>query len=390
MLNGEAHVPQIRHITTLAGYAHRLLCGQNVLGVGDASGMFPIDSRTGDFDAGMLSKLDEALRAHGFATPARELLPTVLKAGEAAGTLSAEGARLLDPTGELQPGVPLCPPEGDAGTGMTATNSVAPRTGNVSAGTSVFAMAVLERPLANVHPEIDVVTTPMGKDVAMVHCNNCTSDLNAWIGLMREAMEALGQQVDTNELYTKLFEAALAGDADCGGLCSFNYDSGEPVTGFEAGCPMFLREPGKALSLSNFMRAQLYSAVASLKLGMDILHGEQVRIDKLYGHGGYFKTKGVGQRVMAAAMNAPVAVMETAGEGGAWGMALLAAYMLRRENGQGLDDYLAKDVFKGDTGVCVEPDAQDMAGFDRFVECYRAFMPAQRAAVEALKSSAAV
>lgn len=383
VLNREEHVPCIRHISTLAGYAHMLLTGQNVLGVGDASGVFPLDSETSDYHQGMLDKLNERLRSHGFTIDARELFPHALQAGENAGALTAEGARLLDPTGDLQAGAPFCPPEGDAGTGMTATNSVAPRTGNVSAGTSVFVMAVLEKPLSRVHPEIDMVTTPTGKDVAMVHCNNCTSDLNAWAGLIRQAMEAMGQSVDTNELYTTLFNAALKADPDCSGLMSFNYDSGEPVTGFESGCPIFVREPGTALTLEGFMRTLLTSSIASLKLGMDILRTqEQVRIDKLCGHGGFFKTKGVGQRLMAAAMNAPVAVMETAGEGGAWGMALLAAYMQRREDGESLEDYLTNRVFAGNVGDCVDADASDVAGFDRFVERYRRYMPVERAAAE--------
>ena len=385
ILNGEAHVPQIRHITTLAGWVHLLLTGRNALGVGDASGVFPVDAATGDYDAAMLAKMDKRLAERGFARSMRALLPDCLPAGADAGCLTAEGAKLLDPTGALKPGVPLCPAEGDAGTGMTATNSVAPRTGNVSAGTSVFAMAVLEKPLSKVYPEIDIVATPMGNACAMVHCNNCTSDLNAWVGLIRQAMEALGQTVDNNELYTALFTAALSGDKDCGGLVSFNYDSGEPVTGFEDGCPLFARKPGRPLSLANFMRTQLYSAVASLKLGMDILHAEHVRIDRLYGHGGYFKTKGVGQSIMAAAMNAPVAVMDTAGEGGAWGMALLAAYRIHRKPDQLLDDYLTNDVFAGDKGACADPDPQDVAGFNAYISAYRALMPAEHAAAEAMK-----
>ncbi len=384
ILDGEPHVAKISYLTTLAGYVHWKLTGEKVLGVGEASGMFPIDSEKIDYNEHMMGQFDAHIAFRGFPWKLREILPRVLCAGEAAGTLTAAGAQLLDPTGALRPGIPLCPPEGDAGTGMAATNSVAARTGNVSAGTSVFAMVVLERALSKVYPEIDMVTTPSGKPVAMVHCNNCTNEINAWAGLFREVSLALGAQDDKNRLFEMLFGIALEGEADCGGLMAYNYLSGEPVTGFESGCPLFVRTPESRFTLANFMRAQLYSAVATLKIGMDILRQEHVKIDRLLGHGGFFKTPQAGQRVMAAAMGASVSVMETAGEGGAWGCALLAAYMRCRAAGQTLESYLQENVFGGDTGTIVEPQAADAAGFAVFMERYRHGLAAEQAAVDAL------
>ena len=384
MLNGEAHVPQIRHLTTLAGYVHWQLTGRQVLGVGEASGMFPVDSATGIFDARMLALYDARIAPRGLPWRLEDILPTVLQAGDEAGTLTPAGALLLDPTGTLRPGIPLCPPEGDAGTGMTATNSVAPRTGNVSAGTSVFSMVVLERPLSRVYPEIDMVTTPTGAPVAMVHCNNCTSDINAWAGLFREFAAACGLELDADRLYTTLFRAALEGAPDGGGLMSYSLDSGEPVAGLDEGRPLFLRQPGQALHLGDFMRTQLMAALATLKLGNDLLLSEGVQIDALYGHGGYFKTPVVGQRMLAAALNAPVTVMETAGEGGAWGMALLAGFALWRRDGQRLEDYLAGQVFADMQGSRLEPDAADAAGFDAFLARFRQGLPVERAAAEHL------
>ena len=382
--SGEEHVARIDYLTTLSGYVHWKLTGERVLGVGEASGMFPIDSRTNDYDAAMLDRFDERFAA-GQPWKLRDILPRVLTAGDPAGTLTEAGAKLLDPSGRLRAGIPLCPPEGDAGTGMTATNSVAPRTGNVSAGTSVFAMVVLEKPLARVHEEIDMVATPAGRPVAMVHCNNCTSDLNAWVGLFGEFARLAGVELSAGELFGLLYRHALEGDADCGGLMAYNYDSGEHITGFEAGRPLFVRTPESAMTLANFMRTHLYSALSVLKIGLDILlDGEGVRIDRMYGHGGLFKTKGVGQRVLAAAIDAPVSVMETAGEGGAWGVALLAAYMLQREAGESLEDYLASRVFDGKAGEEMLPDAADVAGFRAFIERYRAGLPIERAAVESL------
>ncbi len=382
ILNGEEHVPNIAYLTTLAGYVHWKLTGRKVLGIGEASGMFPIDSETNQYDAVMVKKYDALLAERGYSFTLEEILPEVLLAGEDAGSLTLEGAALLDPTGNLKPGIPMAPPEGDAGTGMCATNSVAARTGNTSAGTSVFAMVVLEKPLSKVYPEIDLVTTPTGKAVAMVHCNNCTSDINAWVGLFREFGQMFGLEVSENELYTRLFQVAMEGDEDCGGLLSYNYYSGEPVTGLTEGRPLFLRQPDAKLTLSNFMRTHLQSALAALKVGLDILAQEDVKIDAMYGHGGYFKTKGVGQALLAAAINAPVCVMETAGEGGPWGMALLAAYLVNREPDESLEDYLQNKVFVNTTGEKLEPVATDVAGFDAFLCAYRKALPAEQAAVE--------
>lgn len=385
ILKEEEHLKRLDFFTTLAGYIHWKLSGEKVLGVGEASGMFPIDSKTGTYDEKMLAQFDTLAAGRGFERSVRELLPKVLSAGENAGVLTEEGARLLDPSGELQPGVPMCPPEGDAGTGMVATNSVAVRTGNVSAGTSVFAMIVLEKALSAVHEEIDMVTTPDGMPVAMVHCNNCTSDLNAWVNLFREFAETFGVSLDTNRLYQTLFEQALKGDADCGGLLSYNYFSGEPITGLEEGRPLFVRRPDAVFTLPNFMRAHLYSALATLKIGMDILlRQEAVTVESLTGHGGLFKTPVVGQRLLAAAMDAPVTVMDTASEGGAWGMAVLAAFRAKKASGEGLSEYLQSRVFAGQTGTTIQPEAADRAGFEKFMEGYQNTLAAEKAAVEGL------
>lgn len=385
ILNGEEHVGSIAFQTTLAGYIHWRLTGKKVLGVGEASGMFPIDSRTKKFDSTMVSKFDEAVKDKGYSWKLQDILPEVLVAGDVAGELTEEGARLLDVSGNLEAGIPLCPPEGDAGTGMAATNSVAVRTGNVSAGTSVFAMIVLEKELSKVYEEIDLVTTPTGKPVGMVHCNNCTSDLNAWVNLFREFAETFGMEVDMDKLYATLYNKALEGDTDGGGLLAYNYFSGEHITGFEQGRPMFVRTPDSTFNLANFMRVNLFTALGALKVGLDILlKKEGVTLDSILGHGGLFKTKGVGQRIMAAAMNAPVSVMETAGEGGAWGIALLASYMKNKSEGETLDDYLADKVFAGYEGVEIAPDAEDVRGFDEFIERYKKGLPIERAAVENL------
>lgn len=385
ILNGESHVRDIRFLTTLSGFIHWKLTGQKVLGVGDASGMFPIDSLTGDYDAAMLEKYDARAAGRGMPWRLRQILPAVLPAGVCAGVLTEEGARLLDPSGTLRSGIPLCPPEGDAGTGMVATNSVAPRTGNVSAGTSIFAMIVLEKPLSRVYPEIDLVATPTGAPVVMAHCNNFTSDLNAWTRLFQETAEALGAKVDEDRLFEVLFRAALEGEPDCGGLVSYNYYAGEPVTGLTEGRPLLARMPDSRLSLGNFMRAQIFGAMGTLKLGMDILMDEQIRLERLVGHGGFFRTKGVGQRLMAAAMGTPVTVMETAGEGGAWGIALLSDFMAQREPGQPLETYLAKHVFAGSTSETVAPDSADQVGFRAFMERYTRGLSMERAAVEAMR-----
>ena len=385
ILNKESHIKKIAFQTTLAGYVHWKLTGQKVLGVGEASGMFPIDSKTNDYDKRMLDQLGKLLKAKKIPWKLRDILPKVLVAGDAAGSLTEEGARLLDPSGLLRAGIPLCPPEGDAGTGMVATNSVAERTGNVSAGTSVFAMIVLEKPLSKLHPEIDMVTTPTGKPVAMVHSNNCTSDLNAWVGLFQELTQVLGVEVAQAKLFAVLFNQALTGDADCGGLLAYNYFSGEHITHLEEGRPLFVRTPESRFTLANFMRAHLFSALGALKIGLDIFEKEKVKIDRVLGHGGFFKTKGVGQKVMAAAMSVPVSVMETAGEGGAWGIAVLASYMLHKAENEPLEAYLSQKVFVGEKGTTIAPDKDDVVGFAAFMERYKKGLAIERTAVDRLR-----
>lgn len=386
ILNNEAHIPNVSHLTTLAGYVHWQLTGQQVLGVGEASGVFPIDSETNDYDARLIGLLNDQLAAKNISLRLEEILPKVLVAGEAAGTLTEAGAKLLDPTGQLQAGIPLCPPEGDAGTGMVATNSVAVRTGNVSAGTSVFAMIVLEQALSKLYPEIDMVTTPTGKPVAMVHSNNCTSDLNAWVGLFQEFTEALGIAIDQSHLFEMLYQQALKGEADGGGLLAYNYFSGEHITGLAEGRPLFIRTPESKFTLPNFMRTHLFSALGALKLGLDILfEQEKVQIDQVLGHGGFFKTPEVGQKMMAAAMNVPVSVMATAGEGGAWGIALLAAYRLHKAADEPLAAYLTNKVFAGQRSSTIAPDPADVAGFATFMARYKAGLVIEQTAVSALK-----
>ena len=386
ILNKESHVKDIAFFTTLAGCIHWKLSGEKVLGVGEASGMFPIDSDICNYDEKMVAQFDELTASEGFKWKLKDILPKVLRAGERAGELTEEGAKLLDPTGSLQAGIPMCPPEGDAGTGMTATNAVKVRTGNISAGTSIFSMVVTENPLSKVHEEIDMVTTPDGSPVAMVHCNNCTSDLNAWVGLFGQFADILGAQIDKNDLYGTLYREALKADADCGGMVSYNYFSGEPVTGLNEGRPLFVRTPDAKFTLANFMRSNLYSAMAALKIGNDILlKEEQVKVDSLMGHGGLFKTPVVGQQLMAAAMNAPVTVMDTASEGGAWGMAVLACYMLEKAEKESLPDYLSNKIFAGQSGTTIEPKAEDVAGFDAYIEKYKSALKAEKAAVESLR-----
>lgn len=385
VLNKEEHVKDISFITTLSGYVHYRLTGNKALGVGDASGMFPIDIKTCDFDESMINEFDNLIREEGFSWKLKDILPKVMTAGEQAGRLTAEGATMLDISGNLESGIYLCPPEGDAGTGMTATNSVAQRTGNISAGTSIFAMIVLEKELAKVYPQIDLVTTPDGALVAMVHCNNCTSDLNAWVNIFDEFARSAGVQMDKDKLFSILYNKALEGDADCGGLISYNYFSGEPVTGFDEGAPLFVRKAEDKFNLSNFMRTHLYSSLAALKAGIDLLFKEEtVVVDEMFGHGGLFKTKGVGQRIAAAAMNTPISVMETAGEGGAWGIALLASYMGDKEKGETLENYLDKKIFEGNHGSRMEPVAEDVAGFNKFMQRYMAGLSIERAAVDSL------
>ncbi|MDD3361266.1 MAG: FGGY-family carbohydrate kinase [Hespellia sp.] len=385
ILNGEDHVKDVAFITTLAGYVHWKLTGRKVLGSDDASGMFPIDIQTKDFNEDMIEKFDQRIAEKHFPWKLREILPKTLVAGEDAGALTEEGAKLLDPTGTLKAGILFCPPEGDAGTGMAATNSVKVRTGNVSAGTSVFAMVVLEKELSKVYPELDLVTTPAGDLVAMVHCNNCTSDLNAWVNIFKEFAQSFGMKVDMNDLFGTLYNKALEGDKDCGGLLSYNFFSGEHIVEMEEGRPLFVRTPDSRFNLANFMRTQLMTSLGTLKVGYDLLKKEEnVPVDKIYGHGGLFKTPVVGQSVLAAALDTPVSVMETAGEGGAWGIALLASYMKNKRDGEDLAEFLNKHVFGGTEGTEIRPNAADVAGFDTFIERFLHGLPIERVAIDTL------
>lgn len=379
VLNGEEHVPKIAHITTLAGYVHYMLTGIDVVGIGEASGMFPIDSENLCYDREMLRKFDELVAGRNLPWKLIDLLPGILPAGGNAGVLSTQGAKRLDNL--LSPGIPLAPPEGDAGTGMTATNAVAPRTGNVSAGTSIFSMVVLEHPLEKVYEEIDMVTTPTGKPVAMVHCNNCTNDSNAWVGVLKETAVLLGADPSTGEVYTKLYEKSLEGDPDCGGVLVCNYMAGEGVTHLDEGRPMVIRRPDSKFTLANFFRATLYSTMSTLKIGMDILAKENVAIDSLTGHGGLFKTPVVGQKYMAAACNAPVTCMETAGEGGPYGMALLAAYMANKTEGESLEEYLNGRVFANARSTTLNPEKADVDGFNAYIRQYQKLLEVERAAI---------
>lgn len=386
ILDNDQHVKDIKFQTTLAGYVHWQLTGQKVIGVGDASGMIPVDPKTKTYEATMVDKFNKLIAPRGYSWTLLDIFPKVLVAGEEAGRLTAEGAKRLDVSGHLKPGAIFCPPEGDAGTGMVATNAVKQRTGNVSAGTSSFSMIVLEKELSKPYEAIDMVTTPDGSLVAMVHCNNCTSDLNAWVGLFREALELMGHKVDMDELYGKLYNNALSGNADCGGLLSFNYVSGEPVTGLADGRPLFVRSANDKFTLANFMRVHLYGSIGVLKIGNDILLKEEnVKIDRITGHGGLFRTKGVGQRVLAAALNSPISVMETAGEGGAWGIALLAAFCAQNPDHLTLPDYLDKKVFAGNTGVEIAPTPEDVEGFNTYIEHYKEGLEIEKAAVAAKK-----
>ena len=381
ILNKEDHVKDIATLTTLSGYIHYLLTGKYAMGIDEASGMFPYDDAIVDFDQARVAQFDALIAPYGFPWKLREILPQVLRAGECAGYLTEEGAKLLDPSGTLEAGIPMCPPEGDAGTGMVATGAVHPRTGSISAGTSGFSLQVLERPLKNYYPEIDVVSTPGGKTVAMAHTNTCSSEIDAWVHLIADAAKVMGWPLDMNELYTKLFQAALTGEADCDGIISFNYFAGEPLTATETGRPMLVRLPDSKMSIPNFMRAQLNGAIATLVIGMQMLRDEeQVESDMLLGHGGFFKTAGVGQQLLANALNVPISAMETAGEGGPWGMALLAAYMVRKENGETMEDYLKNKVFADAKSVTVAPDPAGVAGFQAYLERYKAALAAEKAA----------
>ena len=384
ILNGEDHVDKIDYLTTLAGYIHWQLTDKKVLGIGDASGMLPIDSTTNSYDATMVEKFDKLIEPKHLGWKILDILPEILNAGEDAGVLTEEGVKKLDPTGTLQAGVPLCPPEGDAGTGMVATNAVRPRTGNISAGTSSFSMIVLEKALSRPYEVIDMVTTPDGKPVAMVHCNNCTSDVNSWIKVFKECMEILSGPIDINDVYDKLYNYALVnGESDCGGLVTYNTVSGEPVVGLEKGRPLFVRSPKDNFNLANFIRAHLYATVAVLKIGNDVLfNDEQVKVDRLTAHGGLFKTKGVAQRFLAAALNTPISVMETAGEGGAWGIALLAGYLVNNHDKQSLADYLDQHVYAENEGEEIAPVPEEVEGFDKYIANYKADLAIEHAAAE--------
>ncbi len=383
ILNGEEHVKDIDYITTLEAYIHWKLTGRRILGIGDAAGMFPVNSATKDYNEEMLQKFDGLVAPYGFPWKLREILPEVMVAGQEAGCLTEEGAKLLDVTGRLKAGIPMCPPEGDAGTGMVATNSVKQRTGNVSAGTSVFATIVLEKELSRAYTEIDMVATPAGDPAAMAHSNNCTSDLNAWVNVFKEFAEAMGMEVDMDKLFGTLYNKAMEGDADCGGLLSYCYFSGEHMTGFEEGCPLFVRSPKSKFTLANFMRNNLYTCLGAMRVGLNILtEKENVKIDKLLGHGGLFRTEGVGQQILADAVNAPVSVMSTAGEGGAWGIAVLASYMVNKEEGETLEHFLDEKVFAGNEGSTLGPKAEGVEGFHVFMERYLKGIPIERAAVD--------
>jgi len=383
ILNKEDHVKDIASLLTLSVFIHQKLTGVSAVGVGEASGMFPYDDATGDYDADCVEKFDNLIAPYGFGWKLKDIMPKVLRAGEQAGCLTAEGAALLDESGNLEAGIPFCPPEGDAGTGMVATGAVLPRTGSISAGTSAFSLQVLERPLKNYYPEIDVVATPSGKTVAMAHTNTCSSEIDAWVNLIADAARAMGWDVDMNKLYTTLFRKALEGDADCDGIIAFNYFAGEPLTATEIGRPMLVRLPDSKMTIANLMRSQLNGAIATLKIGMDMLATEeQVESDKLLGHGGFFKTPGVGQQILANALNVPITAMETAGEGGPWGMALLAAYMKNRAEGESMEDYLTNRVFATAKSSVINPDPAGVEGFASYIARYKACLKAENAAAE--------
>ncbi|MDU5261250.1 MAG: FGGY-family carbohydrate kinase, partial [Clostridium celatum] len=389
ILNNEEHVKDIDFLTTLAGYVHWKLTGKRVMGVGEASGMFPIDIENKNYNNNMIEKFNSLISSNKYSWTLEEILPKVLVAGEEAGTLTEKGALLLDPSGRLQVGAKLCPPEGDAGTGMVATNSIAKKTGNVSAGTSAFAMVVLEKELSKLHKELDMVTTPTGDLVAMAHSNNCTSDINAWIEIFNQCLGAFGVKVTPGELYKNLFEKALEGDDDCGDLMSYCFYSGEHGIGLTEGCPMFLHPANSKFNLANFMRVQLYTCFGAMKLGMDILTKEEkVKIDKILGHGGIFKTKGVAQNILSAAIGAPVVVMETAGEGGAWGSALLALYLDKKQENNSLEDFLNNIVFGDTESVTVEPNQNMAIGYEKFIEGYKSGLTIEQEAVNYLRNKA--
>ncbi|BAC14755.1 hypothetical conserved protein [Oceanobacillus iheyensis HTE831] len=383
ILNEEKHLPRIDVITTLSGFIHWLLTGEKVIGIGDASGVFPIDKSTKDYNQSMIKRFNKTIESKQYPWEVEDILPNILVGGEEAGRLTQVGAEIIDRSKNLQPGIPFCPPEGDAGTGMVATNSIRKRTGNVSVGTSVFAMIVLDNELTDVYPEIDMVTTPSGSPVAMVHANNCSSDLNAWIGLFREFYEAMGQTVDTDQIFEVMLKKSMKADPDGGGLLSYGYLSGENITGIEKGRPLFVRSPESNFNLANFMRTHLFTAFGALKIGMDILTKEEkVTIDSILAHGGLFKTPLAGQKIVSAAMNVPVSVMDTAGDGGAWGVAILASYMRNRERNESLEDFLDTKVFESASAKEIYPDGLDVEGFEKFMERYKEGLAIEGAAAE--------
>lgn len=386
ILDQEEHVRNLDYVTTLSGYIHWKLTGQKVIGIGDAAGMFPIDSDKRNYHEEMKEKFEKLVAPYGYDWTFDQVMPKVLVAGEEAGRLTKEGAAFLDESGTLEPGILFCPPEGDAGTGMTATNSVAPRTGNVSAGTSTFAMIVLEKSLSKLHREIDMVTTPTGFPCAMSHANNGTSDLNAWVNIFKEFAQLMGMDVSDGELFQKLYTESLKGDPDCGGLLAYGYYSGENITMINEGRLAFLRTADSHFNLANFMKAHLYTSLGAVKIGLDILtEEEKVKVDRVMGHGGFFKTKGVGQRYLAAAFGAPVTVMDTASEGGAWGIALLAAYLAGPAKKMSLEEYLDREIFSDLSGETLVPESEEIKGFDVFMEHYKAGLAIEKSAIEHMR-----
>lgn len=383
ILNKEHHVGNIDFLTTLAGYVHWKVTGERVIGIGDASGIFPIDETTLNYNKNMMGQFKELAEKEDFTVSLENILPKVLLAGELGGRLTKEGAELIDPTGLLQEGSFVCPPEGDAGTGMVATNSITPKTGNVSAGTSIFSMIVLEKSLSKYYTEIDIVTTPVGHPVAMVHCNTCTSDIDAWVKIFHEFAKQIDNNINISDIYKLLYESALKGKFDCGGLVSVNYFSGEPVVNIKDGVPMFIRKADDEFNLSNFIRAHIYSSFATVKIGLDLLfNDEKIKIDKLLGHGGLFKIEKIVQQMMASSLNTPVEVTDTASEGGAWGMAILAEYMSYKEQNQSLEDYLNKEIFAETKSIVCYPNKEETEGFNKFLERYKNTLKIEKFAVD--------
>ncbi|AUG57753.1 xylulokinase [Acetivibrio saccincola] len=391
ILNDEEHVKDISFITTLAGYIHWKLTGEKVLGIGDASGMFPVDSQTYSYDENLIDIFNNLISGKKYPWKIQDILPKIKLAGEFSGELTEEGAKLIDPNGNLEAKIPLCPPEGDAGTGLTATNCVAPYTGSISSGTSIFAMVVLDKSSPDYNKEFDMVATPTGNPVAMVHCNNCTSGINAWVKLFSEVSHTLGGETDMNKIFEALYKKALDGSSDCGGLLSYNFLSGEPVLNLDSGIPMFMPLPGSDFNLGNFMRSQLYTSMAALKISMDrMLKKDKTKIKQLVGHGGLFKTKNVAQKFMADALGIPVSVIETADEGGAFGMALLASYMLNKEKYKSLEEFLLEEVFDKSEISTIHPSEMDTDGFQKYLDTYIKYLPVEKEAIELWKKERSI